>query len=54
LIEKRFCANQHLTDRDAQANTLEDMFDFDNSPSLNANVSPSLAPPSSSSDPGCS
>ena len=54
LIEKRFCANQHLTDRDAQANTLEDMFDFDNSPSLNANVSPSLAPPPSSSDPGCS
>jgi phospholipase C len=54
LIEKRFFANQHLTERDAQANTLEDMFDFNNSPSLNANVAPSLAPPPSSSDPGCS
>jgi phospholipase C len=54
LIEKRFFARKHLTDRDAQANTLEDMFDFANSPSLNANVLPSLAPPPSSSDPGCS
>jgi phospholipase C len=54
LIEKRFFANQHLTERDAQANTLEDMFDFNNSPSLNANVAQSLAPPPNSSDPGCS
>jgi hypothetical protein len=54
LIEKRFFASQHLSDRDAHANTLEDMFDFDKSPSLKANVSPSLAPPPSSSDPGCS
>jgi phospholipase C len=38
LIEKRFMGRQHLTLRDQYANTLEDMFDFDNSPSLNAQV----------------
>ena len=54
LIEKRFTANTHLTERDANANDLEDLFDFDNAPSMNANVSPSLAPMPSSSDPGCS
>jgi phospholipase C len=53
LIEKRFTANAHLSARDANANDLEDMFDFDNSPSINANVSPSLAPGPSGSDPGC-
>jgi phospholipase C len=53
LIEKRFTANAHLTARDANANDLEDMFDFDNSPSINANVSPNLAPGPSGSDPGC-
>ena len=45
LIEKRFLKDQHLTARDANADTLEDMFDFSNAPSLNAQVSPSLAPP---------
>lgn len=39
LIEKRFLASGgsplHLTRRDYYANTLEDLFDFDNSPSLN-------------------
>ena len=44
LIEKRFLKDQHLTARDANADTLEDMFDFSNAPSLNAQVSPSLAP----------
>jgi phospholipase C len=45
LIEKRFFADHaHLTARDASADTLEDLFDFDNSPSLAAEVSPSLAP----------
>jgi len=53
LIEARFTPGKHLTMRDGTANDLEDMFDFDNSPSLHANVSPKLAPPASSSDPGC-
>ncbi len=45
LIEKRFFTNDsHLTARDANADTLEDLFDFDNSPSLNTPVSPPLAP----------
>jgi len=42
LIEKRFLASRgsplHLTRRDYYANTLEDLFDFDNSPSLNTPV----------------
>jgi phospholipase C len=54
LIEKRFLSSQHLTARDANANDLEDMFDFDGMPSLSATVNPALAPPASSSDPGCS
>jgi phospholipase C len=37
LIEKRFSLPP-LTARDARADTLEDMFDFDTSPSLNAPV----------------
>jgi phospholipase C len=53
LIEKRFTGNQHLTQRDANANDLEDLFDFNNAPSMGANVAPSLAPAASSSDPGC-
>ena len=56
LIERRFLSGGgalHLTARDAHANTLEDLFDFDHSPSLNAQVDASLAVPASSSDPGC-
>ena len=45
LIEKRFLpSGTHLTARDQNANDLEDMFDFDNSPSLNSTV-PTAAPP---------
>jgi hypothetical protein len=47
-------ANKHLTARDANANDLEDLFDFDGAPSINANVPPSLAPAPGPSDPGCS
>ncbi len=47
LIEKRFLSGEHLTKRDAAANTPEDMFDFATSPSLSAVVSPDLAPASS-------
>ena len=51
LIEKRFFSpddseagadRPHLTARDHDANTLEDMFDFNNSPSLGAAVTPAL------------
>ncbi|HYL57728.1 MAG TPA: alkaline phosphatase family protein [Candidatus Acidoferrales bacterium] len=45
FIEKRFLSSAHLTLRDANASTLEDLFDFDNSPSLNTAVS--QAPPAS-------
>jgi phospholipase C len=42
LIEKRFLnvggTPLHLTKRDEFSDTLEDMFDFDNSPSLNTTV----------------
>ena len=52
LIEKRFLATSgnngtnptHLTLRDQYANTLEDMFDFDHSPSLNTPVTQALPP----------
>jgi phospholipase C len=52
LIEKRFLVpfngdadgRPHLTRRDQFADTLEDMFDFENSPSLNTNVI-TAAPP---------
>src|SRR5205807_5030101 len=48
LIEKRFLnaggQRLHLTLRDQYANTLEDMFDFDLSPSLNTSVG-QAAPP---------
>ena len=45
LVEKRFFMDDaHLTARDANAGTLEDLFDFDHAPSLAAPVSPALAP----------
>ena len=53
LIERRFLGSDHLTARDAHAYTLEDLFNFDDSPSLDAQVNPSLAVPASPSDPGC-
>jgi phospholipase C len=58
LIEKRFMRLNgtslppHLTARDQYADTLEDMFDFDHSPSLATIVRD--APSPSSSDNGCS
>jgi phospholipase C len=54
LIERRFLGSDHLTARDAHAYTLEDLFDFETSPSLETDVYPSLAIPPDSSDPGCS
>jgi phospholipase C len=60
LIEKRFLSNnqgngnshiQHLTARDANADPLEDMFNFSSSPS--ANVTIPTAPPALATDPGC-
>ena len=54
LIERRFLGSDHLTARDAHAYTLEDLFNFDESPSLDAHINPSLAVPASPSDPGCS
>ena len=51
LIEKRFLGNAHMTARDTVADTLEDMFDFDNSPSLNTTLP--AAPLPQVSDPGC-
>ena len=57
LIEKRFlnsngaASRVHLTARDEHANTLEDMFDFNHSPSLQTSIPD--APPPSSSDNGC-
>ena len=59
LIERRFLRDDegqtpHLTARDAHAYTLEDLFNFDDSPSRDAQVHPSLAVPASPSDPGCS
>jgi phospholipase C len=41
LIEKRFLSglgNSHLTQRDAYANDLEDLFDFKDSPSLKTHI----------------
>ncbi len=58
LVEKRFMSHggggrQHpsLTLRDARADTLEDLFDFDHSPSRDAAIP--TAPPSSPADEGC-
>jgi phospholipase C len=63
LIERRFLApdpdarnragTPHLTARDADADTLEDLFDFETSPSLDSLVNASLALPPNSADPGC-
>jgi phospholipase C len=44
LLEKRFLDEQHLTGRDAHADTLEELFDFSGAPSRNAPVWPALAP----------
>ncbi len=44
FIEQRFLSGAHLTLRDANANPGLDMFDFTNSPSLNAAVSTAPAP----------
>ena len=44
LIEERFTGGKHLTQRDAQASDLSDMFDFVNAPSANLEVSPAIAP----------
>jgi phospholipase C len=56
LIEKRFSLPS-LTIRDANSNDLEDLFDFDNSPSLNATVAlaplPEQPPAQMPGDPGC-
>ncbi|HSP98632.1 MAG TPA: alkaline phosphatase family protein [Candidatus Dormibacteraeota bacterium] len=51
LIEKRFLGGAHMTARDAAADTLEDMFDFDNSPSLDLTIP--TAPLPSAADTGC-
>jgi phospholipase C len=52
FIEKRFFHGKHthLTLRDQNASTLEDMFDFKNAPSLNAAIPQGKAP---GKDPGC-
>jgi phospholipase C len=54
LIEKRFLslddnetnedARPHLTRRDLHANTLEDLFDFEHSPSLDTAIVPAAPP----------
>ena len=59
LIEKRFLSDEktrrsqipHLTERDGNADTLEDMFDFSHPPSMDAAIP--TAPGASPSDPGC-
>jgi hypothetical protein len=54
FIEKRFLSDQaaggggsrlHLTARDQYADTLEDIFDFENAPSLNTPVNNEAQPP---------
>jgi hypothetical protein len=54
LIERRFLTingtTLHLTKRDEFANPLEDMFDFENSPSLNTPVT-QAAPPANDCTP---
>ncbi len=53
LIEKRFFSPRpHLTARDRHAHTLEDLFDFNHSPSLDTQVP--NAPTASGADNGCS
>jgi phospholipase C len=53
FIEKRFLNGDHLTARDASAESLEDMFDFAGAPSRDAPVDAALAPPPRPDDPGC-
>jgi phospholipase C len=48
LIETRFLGGAHLTKRDPCANSLQDPFDFQNAPSMNANVQGSRAAPPTS------
>ncbi len=56
FIEKRFLSldnpdeRLHLTNRDLHADTLEDMFDFEGSPSLNTSVG-QASPPASDCTP---
>jgi phospholipase C len=54
LIEKRFLSNEHMTAHDASARSIEDLFDFVNSPSRDADVSQALAPTATPADAGCS
>ena len=51
LIEKRFLNGAHMTARDGHASTLEDMFDFDGSPSAGATIP--AAPLPAATDPSC-
>ena len=44
FIEKRFLSNKHLTERDAHAWTLDDLFDFSKAPSATTAVPTSAAP----------
>jgi phospholipase C len=45
FVEKRFLpAGSHLTQRDANANTLEDLFDFDHAPSAGIPIAPVAGP----------
>ena len=53
LVEDRFTPGRHLTARDAQAHNLPDLFDFATSPSLQATLSPALAPRPGPGDGGC-
>jgi len=51
LIAKRFLNSTHMTARDENADTLEDMFDFDHSPSFDATIP--TAPLPTTADPSC-
>jgi phospholipase C len=51
FIERRFLSSAFLTARDQNADTLEDMFDFDNAPSMNTTFP--MAPAALPNDPGC-
>jgi phospholipase C len=44
LIEKRFLGGAHLTARDGDAASLEELFDFTNAPSLHTAVGSAGAP----------
>jgi phospholipase C len=44
FIEARFLARAHLTLRDQNADTLMDLFDFDNAPSLSTSVTQAQLP----------